>query len=129
MRSQRYLVGSKREKDKIEKLLIADCPAFVSYDYLELCTSLYEQLFDKRAETSEDFDYVLCDFLDEMELDIRERMGDWFTDFLPYLLNVEEAMRFFKKYLYTVNGMPVLPLMEFEQGTLLSVMTIVQNRL
>lgn len=127
MRTHQYIVGSKKDKVEIEKLLNKDCPTFVSYDYTELCERLYQDLLQHKVRNSDDFDYTLCEFLDEMEIDIRQRTDDWFSDFLPYLLNVEQAMHYFKMYMQQLSGMPLWPNLSFEEGTRLSVMMIVEN--
>lgn len=124
MRETRYLVGDAYEKKRIRRLLSEEQPIFIEYDYHELCNDLIEQLLDGNVADSDDFDYVLCDFLDDIELDIRERLGKLPADVMSYLLRVEEAMYYFKKYLEQIGCIPMPGWMEVRQGTRLSVMEI-----
>jgi hypothetical protein len=124
MREARYLVGNSYEKKRIRRLLTEEQPIFVEYDYHELCNDLIEQLLDRDVANGDDFDYVLCDFLDDIEVDIRERLGKLPADIFPYLLRVEEAMQYFKKYLEQISCIPMPNWLEVSQGTPMSVMEI-----
>lgn len=124
MRETRYLVGDTYEKKRIRRLLTEEQPIFIEYDYHELCNDLIEQLMDGSVANGDDFDYVLCDFLDDIELDIKERLGRLPADILPYLLRVEEAMGYFKKYLEQIDCIPLPGWLEVNKGTPLSVMEI-----
>jgi hypothetical protein len=124
MRTTRYLVGDTYEKKRIRRLLTEEQPIFIEYDYHELCNDLIEQLQDGNVANGDDFDYVLCDFLDDIELDIRERLGKLPADVMSYLLRVEEALQYFKKYLEQIDCIPMPGWMEVRKGTALSVMEI-----
>lgn len=101
-----------------------ETPIFIEYDYHELCNDLIEQLLDGNVSTGDDFDYVLCDFLDDIEVDIKERLGKLHADIFPYLLRVEEALQYFKKYLEQINCIPMPAWLEVGSGTRMSVMEI-----
>lgn len=124
MRIQSYLVGDTYEKRRISRLLREEQPIFIEYDYLELCNDLIEQLLDRPVANGDDFDYVLCDFLDDIEIDIKERLGKLPADVMSYLLRVEETMYYFKKYLEQINCIPMPNWLEVVQGTPMSVMKI-----
>ncbi|BCM95205.1 hypothetical protein [Burkholderia phage FLC6] len=72
----------------------------------------------------DDFDYVLCEFLDDVEIDIRERLGRLPADVMSYLLRVEETMYYFKKYLEQISCIPLPERVIIKPGTRLSVMEI-----
>lgn len=124
MRKARYLLGDRYEKKRISRLMREEQPIFIEYDYHELCNDLAESLQDRDVADGDDFDYVLCDFLDDVEIDIRERLGKIPADVLSYLLRVEEAMQYFKKYLEQIDCIPVPSTLFVSKGTSMSVMEI-----
>lgn len=124
MRETRYLVGDTYEKRRISRLLREEQPIFIEYDYLELCEELVERLQGQMVRDGDDFDYVLCEFLDDVEIDIRERLGRLPADVMSYLLRVEETMYYFKKYLEQISCIPLPERVIIKPGTRLSVMEI-----
>lgn len=124
MRKARYLVGDRYEKKRISRLLREEQPIFIEYDYIELCEELVERLQMEIVRDGDDFDYVLCEFLDDVEVDIRERLGKLTADVMSYLLRVEEAMHYFKKYLEQLSCIPVPENLIISPGTPMSVMEI-----
>ncbi|BAS04957.1 hypothetical protein [Ralstonia phage RSF1] len=124
MRKARYLLGDRYEKKRIGRLLIEEQPIFIEYDYIELCEELVERLQGEMVRNGDDFDYVLCNFLDDVEIDIKERLGKLPADVMPYLLRVEEAMQYFKKYLEQISCIPLPDYLIVKPGTYLSVMEI-----
>jgi hypothetical protein len=124
MRESRYLVGDSYEKKRISRLLREEQPIFIEYEYIELCNDFIERLQDGYVANGDDFDYVMCDFLDDLEIDIKERLGKLPADVMSYLLRVEETMHYFKKYLEQIDCIPLPSWVECRQGTQMSVMEI-----
>lgn len=125
MRKARYLLGDRYEKKRISRLLIEEQPIFIEYDYIELCEELVERLQGEMVRDGDDFDYVLCNFLDDVEIDIKERLGKLPADVMSYLLRVEETMYYFKKYLEQISCIPLPDHLIVKPGTTMSVMEIV----
>lgn len=82
-------------------------PPHIAYDYSYLCDQLSARLLEADAVNYSDFDYVLTEFLDDMEVDIRERLSDFHRSFMPYLNRVEETMHYFKCYLEMTSFYPI----------------------
>lgn len=124
MWNRSYLVGNNKEKEKIRRLLKETAPIFIEYEYIDLCKGLSERLLVEEASNSDDFDYALCDYLDEIEEDITERIRKLEVEVLPYLLRVEETMHYFKKYLEQLNWLPLPDNFQVVEGSRGSVMML-----
>lgn len=106
MPPQTFLVGNRREKKIIERLLISG-PVPISYDYLYLCIILLEYLIDADIKNNNDFDNILCEYLDSMEIDIEERIGASQADIKDYSARVEKALQYLKLYLNQLDWIPL----------------------
>lgn len=101
-----FLVGNRREKKAIEKLLFRS-PVPISYDYIYLCICLLEYLVDADIKNKNDFDGVLFEFLDSLKIEIQERVGGSVKDIDDYAERVEEALQYLKKYLRQLDWIPI----------------------
>lgn len=106
MPPQTFLVGNRREKKIIERLLISG-PVPISYDYLYLCIILLEYLIDADIKNNNDFDNILCEYLDSMEIDIEERIGASQADIKDYSARVKKALQYLKLYLNQLDWIPL----------------------
>lgn len=106
MPTHKFLVGNRRDKKIIERLLITG-PVPISYDYLYLCVILLEYLVDADIRNNNDFDNILCEYLDSMEIDIEERIGASREDIKNYSARVEKALQYLKIYLNQLDWIPL----------------------
>lgn len=127
MSPRHFLVGNLREKKKIDWMLLEHEPAHITYDYSYLCDQLSVRLLEAGADNYDDFDFVLSEFLDEMEVDIRERLSDFRRSFLPYLNRVEESMHYFKCYLEMTSCYPIPKGLVVNEGTRNTVLQLSLN--
>ena len=84
----KFLVGNRKERVVISRLMTLEKPAFVDYDYVYLCQSFASWLYENSVRSSVRFDETLAEFLDYLELDIRERHGYDYSSFSAHLLHV-----------------------------------------
>lgn len=124
MATRKYLVGNHLHKKHIQSLLHDELPIFVEYDYLEICEEMMDRLHAQGSKTGDDFDYVMCEMLDDMELDIKERLYGLREDILPYLLRIEEAVMYFKEYVEQLDLLPMPYGIILRKGTPNSVMVL-----
>jgi hypothetical protein len=124
MTPRRYLVGTKNEKQTIERLMFNNLPGNVSYEYAFLCNALIERLYEEEAVTSNDYDAALCGFLYELSTDVQERMKLWSDDFDKYIKDIEEVLTYFKGYLETIDCFPLPMSLDASEGTYGSVMML-----
>lgn len=113
-----YLVGTRREKEKINALLTRNQPMFDSYDFQYLCTNLVEKLIVNDCRNLNQFDYLLCEYLDDLEVDTGERMNDKTHEkYMSYLYDVESALGYFRNYLELLDMFPIPIDLEVLDGT------------
>ena len=120
--TRRYLLGTRLEKEKIERLLIKRQPGVTYYEFAYLCDSLLEKLIDGMAADLFDFDFHLSEFLDDFETDVRETYSLHNADIRGYLADVGEAMIYFCRYLEQLDFFPApetLKVMEGSRNTVL----------
>ncbi len=107
MATRSFIVGTRKEKEEIERLLFRYQPGNVSYEYAFLCNSLLEMMYEYGVRSMNEYDYVVCEFLYEVKTDVRERLERCTDNFEDYLLDIEKALDYFRVYMETLDCIPI----------------------
>lgn len=122
--TRRYLLGTRLEKEKIERLLIKRQPGVTYYEFAYLCDTLLERLIEGSARNLFDFDFHLSEFLDDFETDVRETNSLHHADLRGYLADVGEAMIYFCRYLEQLDFFPAPITTKVMEGSVNTVLLV-----
>lgn len=100
-------MGNYKEKRLIDRLLRSNEPPHITHTFSYLCKTFVEILYDHKVKNSDQFDWALCEYLDDLAVDVRETLSQYHTDFSSYINDVEAALQYFKYYLEQLDLLPI----------------------
>lgn len=125
MRRGNFLCGNRTERDRIEKLLRYKAPAGIEItSFVDHCQCLLDWLESREVRSWEQFDLVLCEYLDDFGEEMSQCLGlnDKSRQFthekeLAYLMDVERALDYLRVYIEQLSLMPIPRGIRIEEGT------------
>lgn len=116
MPTRRFIIGNNNDRIILDRLLTRNTPWSVSYTRMELLSAYVERLHEAKVRGSDDCEFVKNEFLQEMQTDMRERVGNQYLDCTDYLTQVEAALKIFDGFLEAVDALPLSPQFEIHDG-------------
>lgn len=122
MKTERYLLGSYAERQRIDRLMFRNLPGRTSYDFSYICDEFTHLLIEEEACAVHEASQLITYYMEDFEVDVCETDSLHRVDFTKYLADVREALGYFCSYLDLLDFYPVPKTLKVLTGTPTSVL-------